>query len=80
MPTVDGKRVALREFLVFDERIRDILLEGNPEDVTSATRRLVREHGQLMTTDAHEKFKDGIISERIYKIITAGTKHVDDKS
>jgi defect-in-organelle-trafficking protein DotB len=80
VPTVDGKRVALREFLVFDERIRDILLEGNPEDITSATRRLVREHGQLMTTDAYEKFKDGIISERIYKIITAGTKHVDDKS
>src|SRR5580700_10050999 len=27
VPTVDGKRVALREYLVFDEKVRDILLD-----------------------------------------------------
>lgn len=74
VPTVDGKRVALREYLVFDEAIRDKLLEVDPNDVTNATRQLVREHGQLMTVDAKEKFKQGIISERVFKIIMAGTK------
>lgn len=74
VPTVDEKRVALREYLVFDEEVRDVLLEGDPNDVTSATRKLVREKGQLMTWDAKAKFEQGIISERVYKLIIAGAK------
>ncbi|STX40974.1 DotB [Legionella donaldsonii] len=74
VPTVDGKRVALREYLVFDEEARDILLEGDPNDVTSTTRKLVRQRGQLMTVDAKNKFEQGLISERVYKLIIAGTK------
>lgn len=74
VPTVDGKRVALREYLVFDEKTRDVLLEGNPNEVTNITRKLVRERGQLMTVDAKRKFEEGIISERVYKLIIAGTK------
>jgi defect in organelle trafficking protein DotB len=74
VPTVDDKRVALREYLVFDEEVRDILLDGDPNDVTSATRKLVRQKGQLMTWDAKAKFEEGIISERVYKLIIAGAK------
>ena len=74
VPTVDGKRVPLREYLVFDEPVRDILLEGNPNEITSITRKLIRERGQLMTVDAKEKFEQGIISERVYKVIIAGTR------
>lgn len=74
VPTVDGKRVALREYLVFDEEVRDILLEGNPNDVTRVTRQLVRDRGRLMTVDAKEKLDEGIISERTYQLIVAGTK------
>ncbi len=74
VPTVDGKRIALREYLVFDEEARDILLEGDPNDVTTTTRKLIRQRGQLMTVDAKEKFNEGLISERVYKLIIAGTK------
>jgi defect in organelle trafficking protein DotB len=74
VPTVDGKRVALREYLVFDEATRDILLEGDPNEVTNTTRKLVRERGQLMTVDAKQKLEEGIISERVFKLIMAGTK------
>ncbi|WP_058530069.1 Dot/Icm type IV secretion system ATPase DotB [Legionella londiniensis] len=74
VPTVDGKRVALREYLIFDEETRDILLEGDPNEVTNMTRKLVRERGQLMIHDANEKYKEGIISEREYKLIVAGSK------
>lgn len=74
VPTVDGKRVALREYLVFDEEVRDILLESDPNEVTSTTRKMVRQRGQLMTVDARLKFEQGIISERTYKLIMAGTK------
>lgn len=74
VPTVDGQRVALREYLVFDEEVRDILLEGNPNEITTTTRKLVRQRGQLMTVDAKSKFEQGIISDRVYKLILAGTK------
>ena len=74
VPTVDERRVALREYLVFDEEVRDILLDGDPNEVTSATRKLVRQRGQLMTLDAKMKFEQGIISERVYKLIIAGAK------
>lgn len=74
VPTIDERRVALREYLVFNEEVRDILLESDPNEVTATTRKLVRERGQLMTTDAQQKFEEGIISERTYKLIIAGTK------
>lgn len=74
VPTVDGKRVALREYLIFDEEVRDILLESDPNEVTSITRKLVRERGQLMAVDAKDKFDQGIINEREYRLIVAGTK------
>lgn len=77
VPTVDGKRVALREFLVFNEEVRDRLLDTPPEEVTAMTRRLLKEKGQPMIADATEKFKAGIISEREYKILAQGSKYAD---
>lgn len=74
VPTVDGKRVALREYLVFSEDIRDILLEADITNITNVVRKLVREHGRTIETDAHEKFKAGIISERQYHIIAEQAK------
>lgn len=74
IPTVEGKRVALREFLVFNEKIRDILLETDITMITNVVRKLVKEYGKTMETDAHEKFKAGIISERWYRLIAEQTK------
>lgn len=74
VPTVDGKRVPLREYLIFDEEARDLLLESDPNEVTRVTRKLVRQRGQLMTVDAKAKLDAGIIDERTYKLIVAGTK------
>ena len=75
VPTVDGKQTALREFLVFTEEIRDILLEADPNQVTAVTRRLMHEHGQSMITDAEKKLSAGIIPEREYRIMAASAKH-----
>lgn len=77
VPTVDGKRVALREYLVFNEEIRDRLLETPPEHVIATTRQLVKEKGQPMIKDAQKKFDAGIISEREYKVLAAGAKSAD---
>ncbi|MBX3709836.1 MAG: Dot/Icm type IV secretion system ATPase DotB [Gammaproteobacteria bacterium] len=74
VPTVDNKRVALREYLVFDEKIRDILLETDILNITNVVRKLVREHGRTMEADAQEKFQAGIITERQYRVIAEQTK------
>lgn len=77
VPTIDGKLIALREYLVFNEEVRDQLLEADPNQVTSATRAILRERGQTMVDDAYKKFKDGTIAEREYKIISASYKHME---
>lgn len=77
VPTVDGKQVALREYLIFDEDIRDKLLESDPDNITTVTRKLLHEYGQPMIIDAKAKFAAGIIPEHIYKILEAGTRFAD---
>ena len=77
VPSVDGKRVALREFLVFSEEVRDILLDAPLENITAVARRLVKERGQPMIVDAQRKYDGGIISEREYKILVALSKRSD---
>lgn len=77
VPTVDGKRVALREYLVFTDEVRDQLLEAKAENVTAMTRKLLKTHGITMLKDATEKYKQGIIAEREYNILVKGSKSVD---
>ncbi|MBB72282.1 MAG: Dot/Icm secretion system ATPase DotB [Legionellales bacterium] len=75
--TPDGKRTPLREYLVFDDEVRDILLETDPESITGATRRLVKERGQPIEVDAKRKLDAGIISEREYKLVTLSSRNAD---
>lgn len=77
VPSVNGKRLALREYLIFDEETRDILLEANPENVTAVTRKLVKERGQTMEKDAERYFAEGVLSEREYKLLVAGARKAD---
>jgi defect-in-organelle-trafficking protein DotB len=76
VPSVDGKRVALREFLVFNERIRDQLLDCDPDRITALTRQLVANHGQPMQVDIEKKYQAGLITERTYKILSAKSQSV----
>jgi defect-in-organelle-trafficking protein DotB len=71
VPSSDGKRVALREFLAFNEKIRDQLLDSDPDRVTAITRRLVEDYGQPMQVDVEKKHQAGLISDRTYKILSA---------
>jgi len=77
VPTVDGKQVALREYLVFTEAVREKLLESDLDRITTSTRKLLVEYGQPMIVEAKEKFAAGIISDYTYKILEAGTKSAD---
>jgi defect-in-organelle-trafficking protein DotB len=78
VPTVDGKRVALREYLVFDEKVRDALLDAESTEITSAVRKLVREQGRTMAADAKEKLDAGVITDRQYRILAELQKREDE--
>lgn len=80
VPTLDGKRVALREYLVFDEKIRDILLETDLSQITAMVRKLLREKGHTMEQEAKEKFDSGLISERQYRVIAEQAKREDKEA
>lgn len=76
-PSTEGKRIALREFLVFDEEVRDILVSTEVEKLTARTRQLLKERGQPMVVDAEKKFKEGLLPEREYQIMVARAKMLD---
>ncbi len=77
VPTVDGKRVALREYLIFNEKVRDALLEVEAVNITAAVRAMVRAQGQTMAMDAKKKFEEGKITERTYRVIAELEKRED---
>ncbi|PIZ04175.1 MAG: Dot/Icm secretion system ATPase DotB [Gammaproteobacteria bacterium CG_4_10_14_0_8_um_filter_38_16] len=74
VPSVDGKRIALREYLVFSEKIRDVLLDSDPENITQTTRQLLQEHGQPMLSDVEARYKEGLLTDRLYQTLTMRLK------
>ncbi len=72
VPRVGGGRVGLREFLVFDENVRETLLDLPIEKWTSETQRLLVRYGQTMEQTATKAFKEGIIDRRSYLLLTKG--------
>lgn len=78
LPTVDGKRVAIREYLVFDEQVRDSLLDSDFTSITSIVRHAVKEKGRHIVTDAQEKFDAGLITERQFRLVAEQAKREED--
>jgi defect-in-organelle-trafficking protein DotB len=72
VPRVGGGRVGLREFLVFDENVREILLDLPIEKWTTETQRLLVRYGQTMEQTATKAFKEGIIDRRSYLLLIKG--------
>ena len=77
VPTIEGGRTPLREYLVFDDTIRDILLESPVENVTATTRKLLKQHGQPLLVDAERKFKEGLIDERLFHYLQLSEQNAD---
>ncbi|MCP1674271.1 defect-in-organelle-trafficking protein DotB [Natronocella acetinitrilica] len=61
IPTVDGKRTAIREYLVLDQAIKDRLAAAS--NLTRESFAILREFGRPMAEDAREKFAAGVISQ-----------------
>ncbi len=62
LKTVDGKRVAIREYLNFTTEIKDRLFSVPDNSVAQELRGIVREKKQTLLHDAYRKFQEGRIS------------------
>ncbi len=78
VPKVGGGRIGLREYLVFDETVREILLDLPIERWTAETQRLLQRYGQTMEQTATRAFKQGVIDRRVYLQLLKGFSGADD--
>jgi defect-in-organelle-trafficking protein DotB len=62
--STDGRRTALREFLVFDAKLRNRLLETDPSRWPPLTRQAVIEQGQSYRAAIERAFAEGRISKQ----------------
>lgn len=76
IPSTDGKRIAIREYLIFTQEIKDFLLEGGVENLTYNTRRMVEKHGISFLEDATAKFNENLISEKELEKIKQLTENI----
>ena len=71
-PKVGGGRIGLREYMIFDETVRETLLDLPIELWTNETQRLLLRHGQSMEQTATKAFKNGLIDRRTYLHLVKG--------
>ncbi len=82
IPSTDGKRVPIREYMVFNDDIRNHLMETEVEKLTLETKRLMAKYGQSFLQDATKKFEQGLISEKEYnkeRIAIEGSRKAEER-
>lgn len=79
VPRVGGGRVALREFLIFDEHVRDHLLNTPLESWTLETQNLVEKYGKTMQKSANAAYQEGLIDRRHYLLLSRGFGEETDR-
>lgn len=74
--TTDGKRVAVREYLYFDNAIKEHLANVDTKDLITEIQKFVDTKGQAFIDDITEKFLEGRISKKVYdeELLTFGYK------
>jgi len=74
VPSTDGRRVALREYVIFNDEIVDLLLDQGVENLTASCRLVLHKYGRSFLQDATQKFNEGKIDEKTLKEIARGAK------
>lgn len=64
VPCTDGRRTAIREFLVFDAPLRTRLLQTRPDEWVTLTRRAIEEQGQSYAASIRAALEAGRITEQ----------------
>lgn len=69
LPTVDGKRVAIREYMIFNEDHRKELLRLDVQQVAQRVKEMVISDGVTLQMAAQRRYDEGKISKEILKTI-----------
>ena len=77
VPASNGKRIALREYVVMNDEIVDFILEAGIENLTASCRKVLIMHGQSFLQDATNKYKKGLITQKVWKEIARSSKAQD---
>jgi defect-in-organelle-trafficking protein DotB len=80
VPKIGGGRVALREYMVFTDEIREKLLGMTYDRWPSELIAMVEKYGKSMEKAAKQAYDAGLIEPRYYLIYTQGTKSEEDKA
>jgi defect-in-organelle-trafficking protein DotB len=72
VPRVGGGRVAVREYLIFDEQVREHMLDTPLENWTAETQNLLEKYGQTMQKAANKVYSEGLINRRHYLQLSRG--------
>lgn len=76
---VNSKRVGLREYLVFDQNVRDNLRHAaSLKDMLIRIDRFVEERGQSMLKAAYKEFNAGRIDGRVIEALEDGKRNILD--
>lgn len=69
-PSLDGKRIAVREYLIFNEEIVDEIISEGIENVTSTVSRLVFEKGVHFAVHARQRMLEGKVDEKVVQALS----------
>lgn len=72
VPKIGGGRLGVREWMRFDDAVREKLLDMNFNEWTPEIQRMINNYGQTMNKSATKVFEEGLIERRWYLILTAG--------
>lgn len=75
LKTVDGKRVAIREWLVFTQEIREKLLAMPNHLWPNEVQKLCEDQGRTMAESAKLVYEEGIIDEATFQYVARGSKY-----
>lgn len=77
-PTLDGKRCAIREYLLFNDDIRTYLNSQDLDKISEHLEKMVWEHGVPFAVHARQRFLEKKISIETYHEFLAGKNLSDD--
>lgn len=63
VPSLDGRRIALREFLILTDDIRDELMGCHASEIAIKSKRILLAHGQTFYSSARHALELGLISK-----------------
>ena len=72
VPKIGGGRLGVREWMRFDDIVREKLLDMDFQDWGAEIQRMLPNYGQSMAQSATKAFEAGLIDRRAYLTLTSG--------